>query len=93
MSEFVRKKFTIINAKGLHARAASKLVKVASGFACEITLSGPEEEAISAKSVMGVLLLCGVPGATLVVRALGPDAQEAVDAIGALIQNRFGEES
>jgi len=77
----------------MHARAASTLVKLAGRFSCEILISGPEEQSVSAKSVMGVLLLCGAKGTVIEVEARGPDAQEAVDAIGALVADRFGEPS
>jgi phosphocarrier protein len=86
-----RGRFTIINERGMHARAASQLVKLASSFPCEILLSGPEEQAVSAKSVMGVLLLCGSKGTVIEVEARGDQAQQAIDAIGALIADRFGE--
>jgi phosphocarrier protein len=75
----------------MHARAASQLVKLASTFPCEILLSGPEEEAVSAKSVMGVLLLCGAKGTVIDVVARGEGAADAVAAIGRLIADRFGE--
>ena len=83
--------FTVVNAKGMHARAATKLAKLASSFPCHIELSGPDEEAVSAKSVMGVLLLCGSRGTVIDVKATGELAKEAVDAIGELIANGFGE--
>ena len=86
-----RGRFTIVNDKGMHARAASQLVKLAATFPCEILLSGPEEQAVSAKSVMGVLLLCGSKGTQIEVEARGERADAAVDAIGALIADGFGE--
>lgn len=85
-------RFTIVNEKGMHARAASVLVRLASTYTCQILLSGPEEQAVSAKSVMGVLLLCGSKGTVIEVEATGDAAQEAVDAIGELIADKFGEE-
>jgi phosphocarrier protein HPr len=85
-------RFIVVNARGMHARAASQLVKLAGGYGCEILLSGPEEQSVSAKSVMGVLLLCGAKGTVIDVVARGEGAQEAVDAIGQLIADRFGEE-
>jgi phosphocarrier protein len=91
LSESARGRFTIINARGMHARAASKLVKLANTFPCNIELSGPTEAGVSAKSVMGVLLLCGSKGTVIEVEASGARAQEAVDAIGNLIAERFGE--
>jgi phosphocarrier protein len=84
-------RFTIVNDKGMHARAATKLVRLASTFPCEILLSSPEEQAVSAKSVMGVLLLCGSKGTAIEVVARGERADEAVRAIGALIESGFGE--
>lgn len=84
--------FEIVNRLGLHARAAAKLVRLAGRFRSKVEVAKDGQHA-DAKSVMGVLLLCGVPGATLNVSACGDDAQAAVDAIGELIQNRFGEES
>ncbi len=86
----IRGQFTIINQKGLHARAATKLVQLASRYPCQIMLVGPEGEA-NAKSVMGVLLLCGSIGTVIEVKAEGEGAREAVDAIGNLINDRFGE--
>jgi phosphocarrier protein HPr len=85
------KRFTIINARGLHARAATKLVQLAGRYDCDITVSGPDGQAANGKSVMGVLLLCGSMGTVIEVRATGAQAAEAVDAIGALIASRFGE--
>lgn len=82
--------FEVKNKLGLHARAATKLVEVASAFPCEVTVSRAEQVA-NAKSVMGVLLLCGAQGTTLTVSAEGDRAEEAVKEIGALIERRFGE--
>ena len=86
-------RFTIVNVKGLHARAAMKLVQLASKFPCEVSVAGPDGQAANAKSVMGVLLLCGGMGARLTVRATGADAEDLVRAMGELIANRFGEEA
>ncbi|HRI63866.1 MAG TPA: HPr family phosphocarrier protein [Polyangium sp.] len=89
--ESASRRFTIVNVRGLHARAATKLVQLASKYPCEITVAGPDGEAANAKSVMGVLLLCGGIGTVIEVRARGPSADDAVAAIGELIANRFGE--
>jgi phosphocarrier protein len=86
----VRNSFLVRNRLGLHARAAAKLVNVASKFPCEILVSRDGQGA-NAKSVMGVLLLCGAQGTSLQVEARGDLAAEAVQAIGALIDDRFGE--
>ena len=84
--------FEIVNERGLHARAATKLVQLASRFECEVDLE-KEGQRANAKSVMGVLLLCGAKGSHVTVITEGADAQAAVDAIGALIASRFGEDA
>jgi phosphocarrier protein len=89
MSESVAH-FKIINQLGLHARAATKLVQLASKFPCEVEVSRDDQSA-NGKSVMGVLLLCGSKGTVIEVRATGERAEECVQAIGELIANRFGE--
>ncbi len=81
---------TIVNENGLHARPAAEVVKVAGRFKCEITMVRDELE-VNAKSIMGVMMLAAECGAQLTIRADGPDAQEAVDALAALIANKFGE--
>ena len=83
--------FEVVNKLGLHARAASRLVQLASSFPCEVVLRRDKQEA-NAKSVMGVLLLCGAKGTKLTVVATGERSSEAVESIGELIANRFGEE-
>jgi phosphocarrier protein len=83
-------KFEIVNNLGLHARAATKLVQLASRFACDIEIAREGQKA-NAKSVMGVLLLCGAKGTFVEVTARGPSSDEAVQAIGSLIASKFGE--
>jgi phosphocarrier protein HPr len=83
-------KFEIVNNLGLHARAATKLVQLASRFACDIEIAREGQKA-NAKSVMGVLLLCGAKGTFVEVTARGPSSEEAVQAIGSLIASKFGE--
>jgi phosphocarrier protein HPr len=90
MSEKAAAKFTIINTLGLHARAATKLVQLASRFPCDVELVR-DDQAANGKSVMGVLLLCGSRGTVIEVRAAGERAAECVKAIGELIADRFGE--
>lgn len=91
MSDGRQGRFTIVNQRGLHARAATKLVQLAGRYPCQITLTGPDGQEANAKSVMGVLLLCGSMGTVIDVKAQGEQAAEAVSAIGALIADRFGE--
>lgn len=85
------REFEIINERGLHARAATKLVQTAARYPCEVLVSSDESEAVNAKSVMGVLLLCGAKGTFIRVHARGGNAVECVTAIGELIASRFGE--
>jgi phosphocarrier protein HPr len=87
----VCERFKIVNARGLHARAATKLVQLAGKYRCEIIIGGPDGQEANAKSVMGVLLLCGAVGTTVEVKARGDGASQAVSAIGQLIADRFGE--
>ena len=84
-------RFEIINVRGLHARAATKLVQLAAKFPCDITVCGADPQPVNAKSVMGVLLVCGSMGTVITVRARGERAAEAVDAIGQLVADRVGE--
>ena len=90
MSDKATSSFTIVNDLGLHARAATKLVQLASKYPCEVQLAHQGQSA-NAKSVMGVLLLCGSKGTVVDVTASGPQADECVKAIGELIASRFGE--
>jgi phosphocarrier protein len=83
-------KFTIQNQLGLHARAATKLVQLASKFPCDVEVARGDQSA-NGKSVMGVLLLCGSKGTVIDVRAKGERAEECVVAIGKLIDEKFGE--
>lgn len=92
MSERVTAKFQIVNDLGLHARAATKLVQLAARFPCEVNIAHGGQNA-NAKSVMGVLLLCGSKGTVVEVTASGDRAGECIEAIGKLIAERFGEPS
>ncbi len=92
MSKDAKAAFVIVNDLGLHARAATKLVQLASKYPCDVNVSHAGQTA-NAKSVMGVLLLCGSKGTTVEVAATGERAEECVDAIGKLIAGRFGEPS
>jgi phosphocarrier protein HPr len=83
--------FEIVNERGLHARAATKLVQTAGRFPCDVFVSSDSAEEVNAKSVMGVLLLCGAKGTWVRVTARGADATACVTAIGELIGGRFGE--
>jgi phosphocarrier protein len=87
----VRGAFLVKNKLGLHARAAAKLTQVASRYPCDVVVVNGDQT-VNAKSVMGLLLLCGAKGTELVIEADGEQADDAVRAIGELIDARFGEE-
>ena len=84
------KTMLIQNELGLHARAATKLVQTASKFPCEITVTKDGHE-VNGKSIMGVLMLVASKGTTVTLRAKGDRAADAVAAIAALIDDKFGE--
>jgi len=80
----------IVNRMGLHARPASELVKVASRFQANVTVSR-DGLAVNGKSIMGVLMLAAEAGAELHLRAEGADAADAVTALEELVLRGFGE--
>ena len=84
------KTMLIQNELGLHARAATKLVQTASKFPCDITVTKDGHE-VNGKSIMGVLMLVASKGTTVTLKAKGEKAAEAVAAIAALIDDKFGE--
>jgi phosphocarrier protein len=81
---------TISNKLGLHARASAKLTKLAGSFPCEVWLSKGERR-INAKSIMGVMMLAAGLGSEVEIEIDGPDEQAAMDALLALINDKFGE--
>ncbi|MBI5577062.1 MAG: HPr family phosphocarrier protein [Deltaproteobacteria bacterium] len=87
----VEREFEITNRLGLHARAAAQLVHLANRFASEIRIRKNGVD-VNAKSIMGVLMLAAPRDSRVVICAEGPDAEEAVVAIGELIARKFGEE-
>jgi phosphocarrier protein HPr len=82
--------FEIVNRLGMHARAATKLVETAARFDADVRIE-KDGHVANAKSVMGVLLLCGHKGSRVTVSAEGGDAGLVIEAIGMLIAERFGE--
>lgn len=81
----------IINERGLHARASAKFVKVASGFNAEVMVSR-DGQTVDARSIMGLMMLAAGIGSTIDIAANGPEAEAALDALSALIANRFDED-
>ena len=80
----------ISNKLGLHARASAKLTKLAGSFPCEVWMSKGERR-VNAKSIMGVMMLAAGIGSTVQIETNGPQEQAAMDALLALINDKFGE--
>ena len=81
---------TIINKLGLHARASAKLTKLAGSFPCEVWLTRGERR-VNGKSIMGVMMLAAGIGSDVTVETIGPDDDQALTALLALIADKFGE--
>jgi phosphocarrier protein HPr len=88
----IRRELKVSNSLGLHARATAKLVQLLSSFSCHATLEARGRE-VNAKSIMGVMLLAAGSGAEVVLRVDGEDEQAAADAVTALFERRFDEDS
>jgi len=86
----IKRNITISNELGLHARASAKLTKLAGGFRSEIHMSRNGRR-VNAKSIMGVMMLAAGMGAEVEIEVEGDDEQAAMDALVALIQDKFGE--
>lgn len=87
----VEREVEIVNRLGLHARAAAKLVHVASGFASEVTL-GVGSDQVNAKSILGLLLMAAAQGSRVRLRCEGSDEEAALAAVAELVADGFGEE-
>jgi phosphocarrier protein len=85
------KQLAIVNQRGLHARASAKFVKCAEGFDANVVVN-KDGQSVPGTSIMGLMMLAAGPGTTVTVAAVGPDAQAAVDALAALVADKFNEE-
>jgi len=83
---------TIVNRKGLHARASARFVRTAECFEAEIKVVR-DGQAVNGNSIMGLMMLGAGPGSTILVQATGKQAREALDAITTLVNNGFDEDS
>ncbi len=81
---------TIVNQRGLHARAAAKFVRLAAQYDAAVTVANADNE-VSALSIMGLMMLAASPGTQVVLRASGRQADEVLTALEELICSRFGE--
>jgi phosphocarrier protein len=87
----LRRSVTILNKRGLHARAAARFVKLAWEYDAEVTVT-KTGSSVSGRSIMGLMMLAAGPGSTVELSASGPDAAAALDALSALIAGGFNEE-
>ncbi|MDD3095389.1 MAG: HPr family phosphocarrier protein [Candidatus Neomarinimicrobiota bacterium] len=85
----ISKEVTILNKQGLHARPATALVNTASTFKSDIFISRDEKK-VNGKSILGLLVLAAEHGARLTIEADGPDEEDAVAALAALVTDHFG---
>jgi phosphocarrier protein len=81
---------TIVNKRGLHARASAVFVKTVEQFDAEVTVT-KDGQTVSGGSIMGLLMLGASPGSTILIETEGPEAEEALEALTALIEGRFNE--
>jgi phosphocarrier protein HPr len=86
----IKRSISISNKLGLHARASAKLTKLAGSFQSEVFITRNDRR-INAKSIMGVMMLAAGIGSMVELEVSGPDEQTAIDALVALIDNKFGE--
>jgi phosphocarrier protein HPr len=87
----IKRSVDICNARGLHARASAKFVKLASTFDAEVTVSR-DGATVDARSIMGLMMLAAGPGCLIEICAEGPEAKPAVDALVELVEARFDED-
>ena len=83
---------TIVNKKGLHARASAKFVKCAETFDAQIEVTR-DGQTVGGTSIMGLMMLAASPGSTIVIEASGVEGPEALEALVELVESGFGEES
>lgn len=86
----IERSVRIANRNGVHARPAAEIVKLAARFKCDITIVRDELE-VNGKSIMGVMMLAAEFGSTVILRAVGPDSDAAIDQLATLISSKFGE--
>ena len=87
----VSRELPIINKRGLHARASAKFVQMVERFNAEVWVTRGSET-VGGTSIMGLMMLAAAPGTTIVVSAIGPEADAAVAAITELVESKFNEE-
>jgi phosphocarrier protein len=91
MTAPLSRQLTIVNRRGLHARASARFVKCAEAFDADIRVM-KDGQTVGGTSIMGLMTLAAAPGCTIELEAEGPQAQEALDALSKLVAGGFGEE-
>ena len=86
----IEREATIMNQEGLHARPAARMVRLASQFDADIEIA-KDGVGVNGKSIMGVMMLAAECGSSITIRADGPDAEQAVEALARLVASKFGE--
>jgi phosphocarrier protein HPr len=87
----LRRELPVVNQRGLHARASAKFVKCAEGFDADIRVTR-DGQTVPGTSIMGLMMLAAAMGTSILVEASGPQAEQAIDALAALLANRFDED-
>jgi phosphocarrier protein len=87
----IAREFSIVNQRGLHARASAKFVQLVSGYNADVTVE-KDGNKVGGTSIMGLMMLAASPGCCIRVTATGRDAATVMDALAELIESRFGEE-
>ena len=87
----IEREATIVNSEGLHARPAARIVRLASTFDAEIEIS-KDGVGVNGKSIMGVMMLAAECGSSITIRAQDSDAEQAAEALAALVASGFGEQ-
>ncbi|MCV0379823.1 MULTISPECIES: HPr family phosphocarrier protein [unclassified Nitratireductor] len=90
-AEELRREFTIVNQRGLHARASAKFVQTVEAHDADVEVE-KDGITVGGTSIMGLMMLAASPGCSIRVSASGPEAEGLLDALEALIADRFGEE-
>jgi phosphocarrier protein len=90
MSGTLSRNITIVNRRGLHARASARFVKCAESFDAEVRVS-KDGQTVGGTSIMGLMTLAAAPGCRIDLEAEGPQAAEALDALAKLVEEGFGE--
>lgn len=91
MNDPIQRHLTIVNRRGLHARASAKFVKCAEAFKADVRVSR-DGQTVGGTSIMGLMMLAAAPGCQIELEADGPEAAACVDALAQLVAGGFGEE-